>query len=195
MTTQNNPNSFPDKNFYPDKAMEDNVIYFSSNLKCAEIRPGELTTTFILHDDGTIQIKPILFDHFTEEQINLQVEELQAYVVEQKGKLSGNFTIAIETEHGPEFKIIKLTNKKKTEIDATARVISKPIKEETERKRQPSIAEKLRLVIDFIKENERTPSADEYYKEVKIGTFWIKLQQDKDMFDQVARETGLEARD
>ena len=167
------------------------VIYFASNLKCVDIRPGELTTTFRLHDDGSIEIVPILFDHFSEEQINLQIEELQEYIREQKGKLTGNLTIAIETDHGPEFKIIKLTNKKKTEVDATARVISKPIREETERKRQPSNAEKLRLVIDFIKENERTPSADEYYREVKIGTFWIKLQQDKDMFDQVARETGI----
>lgn len=175
---------------------EDNVmVYVASALKCGELRPGELTTTFKLHDDGVIEIVPLLFDHFSEEQINLQIEELQAYVREQKGKLSGNLTLAVQTDHGPDYKIIKLSNKKKTEVDATARVISKPVKEESERKRQPSNAEKLRLVIDFIKENERTPSADEYYKEVKIGTFWVKLQQDKEMFDQVARETGLEGQD
>ena len=127
------------------------IVYFASNIKINDVRPGQLTDTFYLNDDGTVRIVPLIFDHYSMEQIQLQVQELQAYVKEQKGKITGNFSIAIETDHGPEYKIIKLSNKKMTELDATARVISKPIKEEGEKKRQPSSAEKLRLVIDFIK--------------------------------------------
>ena len=165
-------------------------MYMSSQLKFKEQSRKNISDVFDSDENGDIHLKgrKLLFEHFTHDQINSHLRQLQEYAKKQSLHIKGYVTIAIYKGNDLSFENIKVSLKTLTSADTNVKVMSKN-PDAVPKKAMKTLEEKIALVKKFYHEKGRLPSPNDVYETERIGTFLQKMKADTEVYAGIIKAT------
>ena len=163
------------------------IFVLESSLKTPEnlTLPNDLLFIF---EDGKWKYSRE-FSYMREQQLKADLENLKKYIKNEKLKVTG-FIIYRGKDNKRFYKTTFSRYKIKTDEIDLRFTVKKPKPEKEEPARRLTIEEKFEMLREYVKENNRIPTAEAVYKGFKIGLFVYSLNKDKEhvrTFEQIAR--------
>ena len=138
----------------------------------------------------SVNISPqFLFRHtFTLEEIEEEINRLQAFAKSNKFKISGNILIGSYKDGKIFYSNWKILNKKINKLETDIKIVAGGVKKE---RKSPTTVEELILnVKEFAKENKRLPKIGETYKGIKVGNFVDKLSNQNSIYTELLKSVS-----
>lgn len=167
--------------------MEAIYFYIQSKILIKESPPRNINEIFKIIDSNKLEIigKNKFEKKFTRAEIQEHIQAIQRYSVAGKFKITGFLTVQHFERDVFIAENIKITNKKFEWIPTNLSFVTKNPSDKT--RKTLTTEEKIRLVEEFHGINHRLPGNNEIFKDINIGKFVAKLNNESEMYQNLLK--------